>query len=859
MSDNTAGKVEYLLRANDGKIEADLIKANKKVEKAAEKAADATVKIEEEKTHDIQKESEKVVKSAEDAAEDVTDAWKDAGKEAKEALSGIVADEDVEISVDVKAETDKAKEAIESVSRNKSIDVDANTSNAESKIDRISRDKNIDCKVDADVSGAKADIEKLGDVGKEAAGKISGELETALGNIGGVAKDSFADAATGAIPFGDKIAGLTTGLSGTAAMALGLGGAFVGVGIKSVGVANDMQTAMNQFAAETGASKEETERYQEVLEDIYANNYGESFTDIADAMGTVKQNLGELDDESLQNVTESAFVLRDTFGYDITDSTRAAKAMMDNFGISGEEAMNLIAAGAQNGLDYSGELLDSISEYSVQFEKIGFDADDMFKIMEKGAESGAFNLDKVGDAVKEFSIRVIDGSETTKEGFESIGLNADDMAAKFAAGGDTAKEAFQETMDALARMKDPIEQNKAGVELFGTMWEDLGVDAVTALSEIEDGAYSAGDELEKMKDIKYDDLGSMLESLSRAFELLLLPLGEALMPILMTLIESVLPIITELLAPLLELIGELIEPLLELVSEALEPLIETFKLLMDEILAPLIELLQEILMPIFSAVMDVIGSVVEDIIVGKVMPIFKDFIGFIKDVFTGDWEGAWEHIKNIFKTIFGDGISGAWSGIKQTFSGIVDFIAGIFTGDWKRAWNGVKDIFGGIWNAIKSLLKSPINWIIDKLNIFLGGLNKIKIPDWVPGIGGKGFNIPKIPKLKVGMDYVPADDFPALLHAGEMVLTKEDASMLRSLGGLKGVSGLLEMETMSDLNTEGTINIDYEKITNGILRGLSGISVRHVTELDGKMIADSATPFIDKNLYSAAEMSRRFG
>ena len=78
--------------------------------------------------------------------------------------------------------------------------------------------------------------------------------------------------------------------------------------------------------------------------------------------------------------------------------------------------MDLIAAGAQNGLDYSGELLDSISEYSVQFAKLGLDADDMFKIFQKGADTGAFNLDKVGDAVKELSIRVVDGSDTTAEG-----------------------------------------------------------------------------------------------------------------------------------------------------------------------------------------------------------------------------------------------------------------------------------------------------------------------------------------------------------------------------------------------------------------------------------------------------------
>ena len=79
-------------------------------------------------------------------------------------------------------------------------------------------------------------------------------------------------------------------------------------------------------------------------------------------MSAVTQQMGDLDQASLQNITESAFTLRDTFGYDINESVRAANAMMTQFGISGDDAMNLIATGAQNGLDFSGELLDSISE-----------------------------------------------------------------------------------------------------------------------------------------------------------------------------------------------------------------------------------------------------------------------------------------------------------------------------------------------------------------------------------------------------------------------------------------------------------------------------------------------------------------
>ena len=257
---------------------------------------------------------------------------------------------------------------------------------------------------------------------------------------------------------------------GTAFVAVG--SAAVAVGTKALTGAVSLDQAMNQFAASTDTSEEALEDYEDTLKSIYANNYGDSFEDIADAMSTVKQQMGDLDQASLQNITESAFTLRDTFGYDVNESVRAASAMMNQFGVEGDKAMALIASGAQNGLDYSGELLDSISEYSVQFAKVGLDADDMFKIMEKGAETGAWNLDKIGDAVKEMSIRVIDGSDTTAEGFGLIGLNADEMSRKFAAGGDSAKEAFDQTISAIASMEDPIAQSTAGVDLFGTMWED---------------------------------------------------------------------------------------------------------------------------------------------------------------------------------------------------------------------------------------------------------------------------------------------------------------------------------------------------------------------------------------------------
>ena len=403
-----------------------------------------------------------------------------------------------------------------------------------------------------------------------------------------------------------------------------VGGAAIAAGGYGVNLANDMDSAMNQFMATTGHAAESAEYYQDVLEKIYANNYGEDFQDIADSMALVNKNLGDMSAENLQSTTEAAFALRDTFDYDITESTRAAKAMMDNFGVSGEEAFELIASGAQNNLDYSGELIDSINEYSVQFGKLGFTADDMFNIFQKGADSGAWNLDKVGDAVKEFSIRAIDGSDSTKQGFEACGLSADKMAAEFGKGGESAKKAFSETVKALSSIEGPLERDAAGVALFGTMWEDLGPDVIAQLGDIEDGAYSTGNALEDIQDVKYDDLGSMLEGLKRSVEMLALPLGEALIPVLTELIEEVLPVIQEVLPDVIEAFETFLEPVLQLASEALPGIIDGFSQLMSDDLMPLMT--EEILPALKEAFesLQPVFDLFKDEILPLVVDLFKD-------------------------------------------------------------------------------------------------------------------------------------------------------------------------------------------------------------------------------------------
>ena len=270
--------------------------------------------------------------------------------------------------------------------------------------------------------------------------------------------------------FASKLGGVFSKV-GKGALVLGgtLATAATAIGGLAINSQKNMDQAMNSFIAQTGIAKNESAEWKKALEDIYKGNYGESFEDIANSMALASQELYEFDPSQIKAVTENALALRDTFGVEVNESIRASKALITQFGISADEAYNLMAHGAQNGLDFSGELVDNINEYSVQFGKLGLSAEDMFNIFQSGSDAGAWNLDKIGDAVKEFSIRAIDGSNTTIEGFTKLGLNSDEMAKKFAAGGDTAKKAFYETIDAIKAMDDPVQQSIVGVDLFGTM------------------------------------------------------------------------------------------------------------------------------------------------------------------------------------------------------------------------------------------------------------------------------------------------------------------------------------------------------------------------------------------------------
>ncbi len=665
---------------------------------------------------------------------------------------------------------------------------------------------------------------------------------------------------------GKKSEGLGAKLSSVAKTAgkwaLGIGTAAVtvasSIGGMAVSTAQDIDKAVDSYVVATGSAVESTDEYQKVLENIYKNNYGEDFQDIADSMAQVSNQMGELNDTDLQNITENALALRDTFGYDVQESVRAAKMMMDQFGLTSDEAFNLIAQGAQQGLDKNGDLLDSINEYSVHFKQAGFEASDMFNVFKSGAENGAFSIDKIGDAVKEMGIRLKDG--TANEALTQMGLDANKITEAFAKGGDEANTAFIEIAKGLNNIQDPLTQNQIGVQLFGTMWEDLGADAVTAMTLYGDQFNKTIDTMNQVKEIKYDNLSDMFEALKRNVEMLVLPLGNSLMPILeqvigllndnmpaiQGLIEQITPIITDLFTQLLPPLMDLGQTLMPIIMQLLQQLIPFITQIIQTILPVLVQLLQTLLPPIMQIVQAVLPILIQLLqpilqllqpiinllqpiitlvmsllepllsLINTILPPLISLFTLIIDAILPSLQAGFNAVASVLSGAFGGAFStiqSIVSGVMNVLQNIIDFIRNVFTGNWEGAWQNVRNIFSNIISGIANIFKTPLNWIIDGINSFIRGINSIKIPDWVPLVGGLGFNIPTIPRLKVGIDYVPSDYYPAFLDKGERVLTKEENREYNK-NLRKPVGNIIQEDNNNKTINEGNIIINIENFIN---------------------------------------------
>lgn len=397
-------------------------------------------------------------------------------------------------------------------------------------------------------------------------------------------RESFEDTSHAANGFGDTIKRVAE-YTGAYKLVSGVTESFTDV----IGTVGDYQGAMKQIQAATGATAKEMGDMEQAAQDLYRQNIGEGYKEVAEAMAKAKQATRQQGTE-LEATTKNAIVYKDVFGEGIEASLKATDTMVKNFGISSAQAYNLLAQGAQGGLDKAGDLLDTANEYSVYFKTLGYSAEDMFSQLSSGLEAGAFNADKVGDAVKEFGIRIKDGSDSTSKAMAELfapddlnafttrltkgtataadrmrllqhvsGDTANELVKGLQAGGKKAedsitalqgalgggnnilkglssgaiqgKEAMQQVIAKLSQIYDPIQRSTIGVALFGTQFEDMESTVIASLGTTRKQFDMTKDTMQQVADIKYDTTALSFQGLGR--ELMteyVIPLGNELLP-----------------------------------------------------------------------------------------------------------------------------------------------------------------------------------------------------------------------------------------------------------------------------------------------------------------------------------------
>ena len=202
-------------------------------------------------------------------------------------------------------------------------------------------------------------------------------------------------------------------------------------------------------------------------------------------------------------------------------------------------------------------------------------------------------------------------------------------------------------------------------------------------------------------------------------------------------------------------IGNIVGQFIGFVETSVVPVLERIIKFVVETLLPIIAQKLTEWLPVIANILQGLWTIIQGVL-SVVMEGISFILPIIENIVTG-----------VLHTI-GEVIGGLLTAI----SGIIDFVTGVFTGNWEQAWNGVKDIFVGIFQSLGGLLKAPLNAVISIVNGVVEAINKVgfDVPDWVPGIGGKEFriNVPKIPMFAKGTNFTP-DTFIAGEKGAELI------------------------------------------------------------------------------------------
>lgn len=449
----------------------------------------------------------------------------------------------------------------------------------------------------------------------------------------------------------------------------GVGDKIIEAGQKSYDAFADLEGTINRVNAYFGLTGDSAEQMGAVVENVFKTGVTDSLQEVGDAVIYVNNNLKDLDPSQLETITTQAITMENVFGSDMSETLRGVNALMVNFGLDAQTAMDYIVTGSQNGLDKTQELGDNLSEYSGKFSQAGYSAQEYFQLLQNGLEGGAYNLDKVNDSINEVTTRLSDG--TIADAIGQFSTETQNTFKAWQEGGATQKDVINSIVSDIANCTNQQEQLTMASTAFGTMGEDANMGVVTSLTTLGDAYNNVSGAAQQMG----EDTTTPMQKLQGAINELLValaPLGEKLANLA-----------TEILPPFIDFITKLIDGFLNLPGP-----VQTF----IGVLAGIVALLTT-LAPIITAIVTVVGTF-GSAVLGPLIGVIAGVAAAITTIIVviQNWGSITEWIGGVWETIKTK-LSEIWNSIKDTASNV---------------FNSIKEFFANIWNAITTTISNAV-------------------------------------------------------------------------------------------------------------------------------------------------------
>lgn len=538
------------------------------------------------------------------------------------------------------------------------------------------------------LKGAQADVErqfKSGDIGEEQYRAFQREVVATEGRLDHY-KQSLKDVESSSGEAGNATKGLSGkfdelggsvedvgeavkgGVLMEAADQLSqIGDKIVEIGDKAKDFALETDESYGKLYATTNLSGQALEDLKGVAQDVFKSGVTDSIDEATEATAIMKQGFKDLDDTSLAKLTSQVMALSKRTGTDVQENVTGTTQLMNAFGLDSQKAFDLVADGYKNGLNSSGDFMDTLNEYAPLFQQAGFSAQDMLSIMKNGLSNGAMNTDKVADAVKELQIRLGDGSFEANMGtFSEATQNS---FKQWQEGKATVADVAQSIQKDLNKMS-PEDKQKA-LSALSSQFEDLGTKAGGSL-------FNIGKEFDNVNG-KLDE--ATQKTSSQEWQGALNEMQAALLPIGTDILNALLPV--------LQILGELAQWFSNLPGP-IKTFVESFGgiLAIVTLLAPVVGGIVALFV-LFGSTVGIVMAVIVAVIavIAGIITAIKNW-GAITDWFSDKWNGLKQWWSNFWGQ-FSSPVDGAFKWLEQSIKTISAFMFGSF--DDKV--NAIKNLF----------------------------------------------------------------------------------------------------------------------------------------------------------------------